>query len=74
MAVMPKPFRSHAPVRIQRCRAKRAELIQIIRDLRRCVVIEASGGEGERDCNEVPWILARANAILRAETQRAPCP
>lgn len=49
-------------------RAKRSDLIKTIRDLRRAVVIEASGGEGEKNCEEVVLILRRADDILRRET------
>lgn len=42
-------------------------MIDIIRQLRRAVVIEAGGGEGEQSCNEVVRILARADAMLSAE-------
>jgi hypothetical protein len=48
-------------------RAKRSQLISLIRQLRRAVVIEASGGEGEKRDGDVIRTLDRADNILRAE-------
>lgn len=48
-------------------RAKRSVLITLIRDLRRAVVIEANGGEGEQHPGEVVQILRRADRVLEAE-------
>jgi len=48
-------------------RAKRSELIRLISDLCRAVVIEASGGEGEQTSWEVVQIIRRARRTLKAE-------
>jgi hypothetical protein len=52
-------------------KAKRSDLIALIRDLRRAVVIEASGGEGEKSCGEVVAILNRADRVLKQECNEA---
>lgn len=52
-------------------RAKRSQLIALIRDLRDAVIVEASGGEGKLSYGEVARILARANRILQDEADQA---
>lgn len=49
-------------------RAKRSQLIDLIRDLRRAVVIEASGGEGDPHITWTVCVLSRADCVLAAET------